>query len=221
MAASNTLDGKRRQGARRPWFAVDRDIAVPYGYCHCGCGERAPLATQTRIQRGQIAGEPVQYCRGHNNRGRSPLGFDAYDLVDLGHDTPCWIFRAVPTTFGYARMLTPDGRHLPAHRAFYERYRGPYAAGLTLDHLCHTNTSECAGGTACLHRRCVNPAHLEPVSRGENARRGRTVKLDAAKVVEIRALLDAGRSPTAIARVYGVSTTAIHHIKRGTTWANV
>lgn len=37
---------------------------------------------------------------------------------------------------------------------------------------CHTRDLTCSGGP-CAHRRCVNPAHLEPVSEGVNVRRGR------------------------------------------------
>ncbi len=221
MAASNTVDGKQRQGARRPWFAVDRDIEVPYGFCHCGCGERAPLATQTRSERGQVAGEPVKYCRGHNNRGRSPYDFDTYDVIDLGYTSPCWRFRREPQSFGYCQFRLSDGSVQMAHRAFYEREHGPIPGDLTLDHLCHTDTSACPGGRSCEHRRCVNPAHMEIIGRGDNARRGRCVKLDAPKVIEIRALLGAGRRVEDIATAYEVTVGAIYHIRRGTTWTNV
>lgn len=56
-----------------------------------------------------------------------------------------------------------------AHRAVYEHLRGPIPVGLELDHLCR-NT------------RCVNPAHLEPVTHRENALRGVGVSaINAAK----------------------------------------
>ena len=45
-----------------------------------------------------------------------------------------------------------------AHRFAYELLIGPIPSGLTIDHLCR-NTG------------CVNPAHMEPVTRAENARR--------------------------------------------------
>jgi len=48
-----------------------------------------------------------------------------------------------------------------AHRFGYELLVGPIPTGLTLDHLCRVRT-------------CVNPAHLEPVSIGENVLRGDT-----------------------------------------------
>lgn len=50
---------------------------IPYGYCHCGCGELAPIHTKTRTNQGHVKGEPAQYIRGHNARlyDASPPGF--------------------------------------------------------------------------------------------------------------------------------------------------
>jgi len=45
--------------------------------------------------------------------------------------------------------------------------------GWAVDHLCHTHDWTCEAGASCLHRRCVNPDHLEPVPQGENERRAR------------------------------------------------
>jgi hypothetical protein len=91
------------------------------------------------------------------------LTFDDYDVVDRGHTTPCWIWRGKQKDTGYATMTVPTdgprGRPVRAHRAFYERHVGPVPEGHDLDHLCRV-------------RNCVNPAHLEPVTRRENLRRG-------------------------------------------------
>ena len=63
---------------------------------------------------------------------------------------------------GYGQAF--DGRMMrPAHRIYYEREYREVPKGLVLDHLCRV-------------RACVNPIHLEPVTRAENVRRGRVTK---------------------------------------------
>jgi hypothetical protein len=99
----------------------------------------------------------------HERRAASGwLGFDAYDAEDRGYLTPCWIYRKKPTQKGYCQMKMPDGSQPMAHRAFYEQHIGSIPEGLTLDHLCEV-------------RNCVNPTHLEPVTRGANVLRGDTL----------------------------------------------
>lgn len=41
---------------------------VPRGLCQCGCGERTPIATQTRRKAGWIMGQPMNCCPGHRQR---------------------------------------------------------------------------------------------------------------------------------------------------------
>lgn len=70
---------------------------------------------------------------------------------------PCWEWTASrPAGYGHFAL---NGRPVQAHRFAYEALIGPIPAGLDLDHLCRV-------------RRCVNPAHLEPVTRGVNVLRG-------------------------------------------------
>jgi hypothetical protein len=62
-----------------------------------------------------------------------------------------------------------DGQRVRgAHVFAYVLLVGPIPEGLHLDHLCRV-------------RRCVNPAHLEPVTPGENVRRGNSPSAIAAR----------------------------------------
>jgi hypothetical protein len=83
---------------------------------------------------------------------------------------PCWPWTGKAESRGHGQIML-NYRHHATHRVAYELLVGPIPEGLTLDHLCH-NGSGCPGGDTCPHRRCCNPAHLEPVTMQENMRRG-------------------------------------------------
>jgi very-short-patch-repair endonuclease len=38
---------------------------VPYGYCHCRCGGRTPIATRNRRESGNVKGQPIMFINGH------------------------------------------------------------------------------------------------------------------------------------------------------------
>ncbi len=71
----------------------------------------------------------------------------------------CHLWLGAKQAGGYGRFLGADGRLVLAHRFAYTQAFGPIPADLTIDHLCR-NTG------------CVNPAHMEVVTREENAYRG-------------------------------------------------
>lgn len=104
---------------------------------------------------------------------RQPLAERLLSRYTVDEETGCWLWTGNINSQGYGLIL-PNGsnQRLRAHRAMYELLVGPIPEGLTLDHLCHSADASCVGGSSCQHRRCVNPAHLEPVTRGENVRRG-------------------------------------------------
>lgn len=70
----------------------------------------------------------------------------------------CWEWLASKGK-GYGHFTLESGRSIQAHRFSYGLVNGPVPEGLVLDHLCR-------------NRGCVNPAHLEPVTIGENVLRG-------------------------------------------------
>ncbi|GAB3195044.1 hypothetical protein GCM10027261_14370 [Geodermatophilus arenarius] len=85
----------------------------------------------------------------------------------------CLHWRGRTNEQGYPILWLGD-RYVRVHRLAYELTEGPVLPGLLLDHACHTADRSCPGGRSCLHRRCIRPAHLEPVSDLENVRRGRS-----------------------------------------------
>lgn len=80
--------------------------------------------------------------------------------VSGGDVDECWVWTAAQDGTGYGQFwVDRAGGRVAAHRWSYEVMRDEIPAGLDLDHLCR-------------RRECVNPWHLEPVTRRENARRG-------------------------------------------------
>ena len=69
----------------------------------------------------------------------------------------CWLWTASTKKVGYGWFKLNE-KQVAAHRFAYELLVGPIPAGLDLDHLCNV-------------RNCVNPEHLEPVTKAENNRR--------------------------------------------------
>lgn len=80
--------------------------------------------------------------------------FEKVKVLDDG----CWEWTSNVMPNGYG-TFSVDGRAVLAHRLVYELLRGELVKGLTIDHLCR-------------NRKCVNPWHLELVTRGENVMRG-------------------------------------------------
>lgn len=76
--------------------------------------------------------------------------------------------------YGYFRYIGTDGVRYRrgTHVIAYEAFVGAIPADLVSDHLCHTEDLDCFEAKACPHRACCNPEHIEPVTRGENGRRG-------------------------------------------------
>jgi hypothetical protein len=70
----------------------------------------------------------------------------------------CWYWKGIKTDKGYGLFINETGQTEMAHRASYKHYRGPIGAGNVLDHLCRNPW-------------CVNPNHLEAVSKEENRNR--------------------------------------------------
>lgn len=101
--------------------------------------------------------------------GPRPAWLRFWEKVDLSGD--CWIWKASTTANGYGQF-TVLGTAIKPHRWAYQMLVGAIPPGMQLDHTCHTRSVDCVSDDSCPHRRCVNPAHLEPVTPQENTLRG-------------------------------------------------
>lgn len=83
------------------------------------------------------------------------------DRVSPEPNSGCWLWTGAMITLGYGTFSPSQkrGEYTYSHRYSYETFVGPIPDGMVIDHLCRV-------------RCCVNPKHLEVVTRGENVRRG-------------------------------------------------
>lgn len=151
--------------------------------------------------------------------------------------TGCWEWTGGRIGKGYGAICW-NGTQEYAHRASYEALVGKIPAGLDIDHLCR-------------NRACINPLHLEAVTRGENLRRSPLLvaesrrkirklheqsrgkpgtkfaerngnsKLTSQRASWIRQLTSLGVPRRAFVAMYGVSKSAIDKIVQGKTWTRL
>ncbi len=48
-----------------PCICGNPDCTIPFGYCHCGCGEETNITQQNNISQGLVKGTPYRYRKGH------------------------------------------------------------------------------------------------------------------------------------------------------------
>ena len=95
-------------------------------------------------------------------------------IADLSMPEPnsgCWLWLGVIKNNGYGTLGVKRGQKWMtqhAHRVSYEVAHGSIPAGADLDHKCR-------------NRACVNPQHLEPVSRSVNLSRSPLMRRSMAR----------------------------------------
>lgn len=168
-------------------------------HCYCGCGQETKRIRWSDSSRGLVRGQHFKYVRGHANR--RPV--DDYDVAPNG----CWVWRGAEGYASATWAMRQDGFKV-AHRWYYWKANG-YCPD-TLDHLCRNPS-------------CVNPAHLEECSRGENVRRGDVAILTWEVVAELReaaSRLSGSQRHKAdvLAPAFGVAPGTVRGILRGVRW---
>lgn len=100
--------------------------------------------------------------------------------VEIGAPDDCWLWKLSTGSHGYGQVGWWEGGKSVmrlAHRVAYEITNGPIPEGLEIDHV---------KARGCASRRCVNPAHLEPVTHGENVSRSGLNGAAAANAAKVR-----------------------------------
>jgi len=114
----------------------------------------------------------------------------------------CWIWQGAVTNGGYGSVSVIGQKGKPAHRAMYEVLVGVIPSGKELDHLCRVKL-------------CVNPQHLEVVTKTENMRRRPATKLtvDAVKFIRQSKL-----KQKELAEMFGVNSSQISRVIGQKRW---
>lgn len=84
----------------------------------------------------------------------------------------CWVWEGAADKQGYGR-INIDRKAKLTHRVAYELAKGPIPDGLEIDHLCRVPA-------------CMNPDHLEPVTRKVNTDRGMCAEVHRARKAAIK-----------------------------------
>jgi len=146
--------------------------------------------------------------------------FDIKHEIREGSDCHWWTGALMAS--GYGSFRINNDRTQFSHRFAYERAFGEIPKGLLICHHCD-------------NKLCVNPDHLfagtqkdnmddmYAKGRGHKARgeKNGLAKLSDEKVLEIKKMLLAGKSQTAISEIYDVSQRTIYGIKTGAIWTHV
>lgn len=87
--------------------------------------------------------------------------FDVFNYLtkryEVDPNTNCWVWKQSCGNHGYGNAHI-GGKFYLAHRLSHEHFKGLIPIGYEIDHL-------------CFNKRCINPNHLEAVTKYENLRR--------------------------------------------------
>jgi len=139
--------------------------------------------------------------------------------VEINSQDTCWMWLAATKEGGYGKIMGNDGHFYLAHRVAYEMLIGVIPAGMLLCHRCDNPG-------------CVNPSHMFIGTQADNLKdmrakgRGnppRGTRHPKARLTEqlVSQIRSDHRSHRQLAKVLGISKSAIGMAKAGLTWKHV
>jgi len=139
---------------------------------------------------------PYDYIIGHHLRKK--------EKYKVNPDTGCWVWQLYTNEDGYGVMWYEEKRKPErAHVVFYERSKGSVPKGKTLHHTCENPP-------------CVNPEHLEPLTRVEHRRQHGVLNINSVR--KIREMKKKGLSSREIAKILGRPRSTIQNVLKARTW---
>src|SRR6187402_1095896 len=97
---------------------------IPFGYCHCGCGQRTNIATTTKPKYGTTKGQPRRFVQGHGSHRRISKEEHFWQNVEKGPLDECWPWKGKTNSNGYGHFNFRS-THILSHRLSYELHIGP------------------------------------------------------------------------------------------------
>ncbi len=194
---------------------------IPYGYCHCGCGEKTAIARQNETASGLVKGQPLRFVNGHNSRLRARMSVEQsfFSKVKIGKENECWIWTAGRTTWGYGHFGV-NGKDYRAHRVAYELHHGPIPNGMFVCHTCD-NPPCCNWNHLFLGTNADNVADMMNKNRQHRGEKTGGAKLTAVDVLEMRRLHTEGMANRDIERQFNMSSGSVYSIVNRISWKHI